>query len=91
VDIAEEHNGDVTIVEIKGRIDSNTSRPFGDRLTGLIKAGRKRIVVDLKNLVYISSTGFRALLLAGRLFDLGAFTDLFPIYSSREEGLTKLS
>jgi hypothetical protein len=26
-----------------------------------------------------------------RLFELGAFTDLFPIYSSREEGLTKLS
>jgi anti-sigma B factor antagonist len=111
VDIAEEQNGEVTIVEIKGRIDSNTARPFGDRLTGLIKAGRKRIVVDLKNLVYISSAGFRALLLAGRLaeesqgtlvlcslssevqrlFDLGAFTDLFPIYSSREEGLTKLS
>jgi anti-sigma B factor antagonist len=111
VDIAEEQNGEVTIVEIKGRIDSNTARPFGDRLTGLIKAGRKRLVVDLKNLVYISSAGFRALLLAGRLaeesqgalvlcslssevqrlFDLGTFTDLFPIYSSREEGLTKLS
>jgi anti-sigma B factor antagonist len=111
VDIAEEQNGEVTIVEIKGRIDSNTARPFGDRLTGLIKAGRKRLVVDLKNLVYISSAGFRALLLAGRLaeetqgtlvlcslssevqrlFDLGASTDLFPIYSSREEGLTKLS
>ena len=26
-----------------------------------------------------------------RLFDLGAFTDLFVIYSSREEGLSKLS
>jgi anti-anti-sigma regulatory factor len=25
-----------------------------------------------------------------RLFDLGAFTDLFPIYSSREEGLANL-
>jgi anti-sigma B factor antagonist len=111
VDIAEVQNGEVTIVEIKGRIDSKTARPFGDRLTGLIKAGRKRVVVDLKNLVYISSAGFRALLLAGRLaeetqgtlvlcslssevqrlFDLGAFTDLFPIYASREEGLTKLS
>ena len=26
-----------------------------------------------------------------RLFDLGAFTDLFVIYSSREEGVTRLS
>jgi anti-sigma B factor antagonist len=111
LDIAEEHRGDITIVEIKGRIDSNTAKPFGERLTGLIKAGRMRLVVDLKHLVYISSAGFRALLVAGqlaeetkgtlalcslssevqRLFDLGAFTDLFVIYGSREEGLTKLS
>jgi anti-sigma B factor antagonist len=111
LDIAEEHRGDITIVEIKGRIDSNTAKPFGERLTGLIKAGRMRVVVDLKHLVYISSAGFRALLVAGqlaeeskgtlalcglssevqRLFDLGAFTDLFVIYGSREEGLTKLS
>ena len=111
LDIAEEHRGDITIVEIKGRIDSNTAKPFGERLTGLIKAGRMRVVVDLKHLVYISSAGFRALLLAGqlaeetkgtlalcslssevqRLFDLGAFTDLFVIYGSREEGVTKLS
>ena len=111
MDIAEEHRGDITIVEIKGRIDSNTAKPFGERLTGLIKAGQTRVVVDLKNLVYISSAGFRALLVAGqlaeetkgmlalcslssevqRLFDLGAFTDLFVIYASREEGVTKLS
>ena len=111
MDIAEEHRGDITIVEIKGRIDSNTAKSFGERLTGLIKAGRMRVVVDLKHLVYISSAGFRALLVAGqlaeeskgtlalcglssevqRLFDLGAFTDLFVIYGSREEGVTKLS
>jgi anti-sigma B factor antagonist len=111
LDIAEEHRGDITIVEIKGRIDSNTAKTFGERLTGLIKAGRMRVVVDLKHLVYISSAGFRALLVAGqlaeeskgtlalcglssevqRLFDLGAFTDLFVIYGSREEGVTKLS
>ncbi len=111
LDIAEEQRGDITIVEIKGRIDSNTAKSFGERLTGLIKAGRMRVVVDLKHLVYISSAGFRALLVAGqlaeeskgtlalcslssevqRLFDLGAFTDLFAIYGSREEGVTKLS
>ena len=111
MEIGEEHKGDITIVEIKGRIDSKTARPLGDKLNDLIKAGRKRVVLDLKNLAYISSAGFRALLLAGqlaeesqcalvlcslsseiqRLFDLGAFTDLFPIYSSREEGLTKLA
>jgi anti-sigma B factor antagonist len=111
MDIGEEHNGEITIVAVTGRIDSNTARSFGEKLADLIKAGHKRVVIDLKNLVYISSAGFRALLLAGRLaeesqgalvlcslspevqrlFDLGAFSDLFPIYSSREEGLTRLS
>ncbi|HEY7232344.1 MAG TPA: STAS domain-containing protein [Pseudolabrys sp.] len=111
MDITEEHAGGITIVAVKGRIDSNTAKDFGDRLTGLIKSGRARLVVDLKHIIYISSAGFRALLVAGRsaeetngalalcslssevqrLFDLGAFTDLFPIYGSREEGLAKLS
>ncbi|MGA8321771.1 MAG: STAS domain-containing protein [Xanthobacteraceae bacterium] len=111
MDISQEHTGDVTIVEVKGRIDSNSAKTFGDRLNNLIKTGRARIIVDLKDIVYVSSAGFRALLLAARnaeekngtialcnvssevrrLFDLARFTDLFPIYSSREEGVAKLS
>jgi len=67
VEIAEHQAGDVTILEIKGRIDSNAAGAFGDRLTGLIKAGRARLVVDLKQIIYISSAGFRALLVAGQL------------------------
>jgi anti-sigma B factor antagonist len=111
MEIAEQHSGEVTIVEVKGRIDSNTAKALDERLTNLIKAGRGRLMIDFKNIIYISSAGFRALLVAGRLaeetkstlalcslsseiqrlFDLGAFTDLFVIYSSREEGLSKLS
>jgi len=111
MDISEENKGGVTIVEVRGRIDSNSAKTFGDALTNLIKAGRARLIVDLKNIIYISSAGFRALLLAGRaaeeqqgnialcnlssevrrLFDLARFTDLFPIYGSREEGVAKLS
>jgi anti-sigma B factor antagonist len=111
MEIAEQQAGEITIVEVKGRIDSNTAKAFGERLTSLIKAGQARLVVDLRHIIYISSAGFRALLLAGRLaeetngtlvlcglssevqrlFDLGAFTEMFAIYASREEGLTKLS
>jgi anti-sigma B factor antagonist len=57
---------DVTVVEAYGRIDSTTAKEFGERLTSLIEAGRGAIVVDLKNVVYISSAGFRALLIANR-------------------------
>lgn len=110
MEISEQNVGEITIVEIKGRIDSNTAKMFGERLTNLIGAGRARLIVDLKHIIYISSAGFRALLIAGRLaeeskgalalcglsteaqrlFDLGCFTDLFVIYPSREEGLSKL-
>ena len=111
MEIAEQQAGEITIVEVKGRIDSNTAKAFGERLTGLINGGRGRLVVDLKQIIYISSAGFRALLVAGRLaeetkgtlalcglsaelqrlFDLGAFTDLFTIYGSRDESITKLT
>ena len=67
MEITEQHAGKITIVEIKGRIDINTAKAFAERLTSLIKAGHARIVVDLKHIIYISSAGFRALLVAERL------------------------
>ena len=98
---------EIVIVAPKGRIDSTTSREFGDRLLDLIKAGTSRVVVDFSNVAYISSAGFRMLLIAAkdsterncafalcslnheiqRLFEIGAFVDLFHIYESREEGV----
>lgn len=57
---------DVTIVEAYGRIDSTTAKEFGDRLIALVQTGRGSLVVDLKNIAYISSAGFRALLIANR-------------------------
>jgi hypothetical protein len=30
MEIGQEHTGDITIVEIKGRIDSNSARSLGD-------------------------------------------------------------
>jgi anti-anti-sigma factor len=101
----------ITIVEIKGRIDSNTARVCAEKLTNLINAGHPRLVVDLKHSIYISSAGFRVLLVAGqlvkeingavvlcslsadlrKLFETGAFTDLFAIYSTRDEAVARLS
>jgi anti-sigma B factor antagonist len=67
ITIAEEQNGDITVVGINGRVDSNTAKSFEDRLTGLFRSGRNRVVVDLKHLVYIGSAGCRALLVASQL------------------------
>jgi anti-sigma B factor antagonist len=57
----------VSTVEPKGRIDSVNAKEFGDKVCSLIKSGAKRVVIDLANIAYISSAGFRALLIAGKL------------------------
>jgi anti-sigma B factor antagonist len=64
--LVEEVAEDVTILEAYGRLDSTTAKEFGDRFIALVQAGRNAIVVDLKNIAYISSAGFRALLIANR-------------------------
>jgi anti-sigma B factor antagonist len=64
LDIAEERSGEVTIVGINGRVDTRSARPFQDKLTGLFKDGRSRVMVDCRNVNYISSAGCRALLVA---------------------------
>jgi anti-anti-sigma factor len=61
--LVEGMSDDVTIVEAYGRLDSTTAKEFGDRLVSLVQSGRGAIVVDLKNIDYISSAGFRALLI----------------------------
>ncbi len=57
----------VSAVESKGRIDSVTAKEFGDRVRALIQSGAKRVVIDLANIAYISSAGFGALLIGGKL------------------------
>lgn len=110
MDLIEVVAGTVTVVEPRGRIDSLTAKEFGDRLSGLVQSGRHQLVIDLKSITYISSAGFRQLLIANkitqdkkgklalcgihgevkRLFDIGAFSDLFLICPTREDGIAKI-
>jgi anti-sigma B factor antagonist len=109
VEMTESQQDGATIVEPRGRIDTNSAKPFGERLTALIGGGAHNLVIDLQQILYISSAGFRALLIAAkmmdeakgmlvlcgmsaeirRLFEIGAFTDLFIICGTRDEGVTK--
>src|SRR6266699_1417099 len=61
--LVEEVSDEVTVLEVHGRLDSTTAKEFGDRLVALFRGGRGAIIVDLRNIVYISSAGFRALLI----------------------------
>jgi anti-anti-sigma factor len=62
---------DVTVVEPYGRLDSSTSKAFGDRLITLLESRPRALLVDFKNVSYISSAGFHALLMAGRAATIG--------------------
>jgi anti-sigma B factor antagonist len=52
----------VDLVELSGRIDSNTTGELESAFAVALEAERYRIVVDMKDLDYISSRGLRALI-----------------------------
>lgn len=58
--------GEVSVLSVTGRLDSNTSPEFESRIVSLIDSGEKAIVVNCAELEYISSAGLRVLLLAAK-------------------------
>jgi len=54
------------MLSIKGRVDSATAPQFTRALDGITDRGRYKIVVDMSELEYMSSAGFRALLATQR-------------------------
>ena len=66
MDLKEAQVGGVTVVQVKGRLDSTTSPTLGERLTAMLGAANARVLVDFSQLDYISSAGFRVLLQAAK-------------------------
>ena len=64
MEIIEEIQGAIHIFRLKGRLDSNTSQKFEKKVFHAIDDGSQNIIVDFKDLDYISSTGLRVILLA---------------------------
>jgi len=56
-----EQNGDATVVTISGRVDSATAGTMDTELNKLISAN-KRVVLNLKELEFLSSAGVRAII-----------------------------
>lgn len=57
---------DITAVTVTGRVDSTTADSLTTRLTEIVKSGASRLLIDLKEVSYISSAGFRTLLITAR-------------------------
>ena len=69
MDLREDVAGEVTVLEVKGRIDSTSAPVLDEKLIGALATPQRRLVLDLRQLEYISSAGFRVLLLAAKRAD----------------------
>ena len=55
------------LVALNGRIDSSTAPQLTEALENITNEGRYKIVLDMSDLEYMSSAGFRALLSSQRV------------------------
>jgi anti-sigma B factor antagonist len=56
-EVTKKHDGNVVVLNIKGYLDAHTAPMLENGLQSLIDQGQFRIVVNFKDLIYISSAG----------------------------------
>lgn len=66
MELHEEQVGGVTAIAVGGRLDSTSAPALDERLRAAVSRPGAGVVVDLARLAYISSAGFRVLLLAAK-------------------------
>lgn len=66
MEIKEDQVDNQIVVSLTGRIDSTAAVEFEEKLIQIIDSGRNTLVIDFKNIQFISSAGLRVLLLAAK-------------------------
>ena len=66
MDIREDRKADAVILALSGKLDATTAKTFEDKILGVINSGAQRLVLDLSQLEYVSSSGLRVFLLAAK-------------------------
>ena len=54
----------VSVMKVKGRVDSETATELDDALTKLLQDNKNKIVLNLQDVNYMSSAGLRAIVKA---------------------------
>ncbi|MCR4666696.1 MAG: STAS domain-containing protein [Desulfovibrio sp.] len=62
MEITSTQDNDCTILALSGRMDATTTVEFDNVAQAALKEGHTHILVDMKDLVYMSSAGLRSLL-----------------------------
>ncbi|MEM9226541.1 MAG: STAS domain-containing protein, partial [Verrucomicrobiota bacterium] len=68
VEITQEKQDAINIVSLQGRLDAGTSPSLEEKLDALVDSGEAKVLVDCRELDYISSAGLRVLLAAAKKF-----------------------
>jgi anti-sigma B factor antagonist len=71
MDIREERKEGFLILSLEGRLDTNNSKIFEEKIFKLIDQGETRLVIDLSQVDYVSSAGLRGFLLASKRLSPG--------------------
>jgi anti-sigma B factor antagonist len=66
MDISEDRKADAVVLALSGKLDATTAKALEERIIGLINSGTQRLVVDLSQLEYVSSSGLRVFLLSAK-------------------------
>lgn len=66
MDIQEIAAGHITVLAIKGRIDSSNAIDLSNRLRALYTTHARLLLMDFQEIDYITSAGFRTLLIGRR-------------------------
>ncbi len=69
LEIREEAIGEVHVLGLNGRLDTDTAADLELAAQDLIDAGARDFVVDLSGVGYVSSAGLRVLLMIGKSID----------------------
>jgi anti-anti-sigma factor len=64
LDITELRSGASCVLALTGRIDSSNAEELIGRVSKLLQAGEKHLVVDFNAVLYLTSAAFRVLLVA---------------------------
>jgi anti-anti-sigma factor len=59
--------GDVLVVDMDGRLDTQTSGYASDELVRIAQSGNGKVILNLEKLEYVSSAGLRVILRAAKL------------------------
>ena len=62
--IETDNTQNISVMKVKGRVDSDTAPEFDGALTKLLDDHRNKIVLNLQNVEFLSSAGLRAMVKA---------------------------